>query len=210
MFADDIRTSPSHRALSLVLLRGRATGPAAMEAGGTVPWWITALLAVSGGALVAGAMRTVMLSHPVHAHAVAASLPAGRLLFAVAAGAVGRVVSVFIQAEAAISLGGHDARETATRKAALALTFISQLPIVAADLVIGFLAIAGYLSARSFLALEGSPFNPFLLWSCVVFARSLRSLPDLVDRSTRIKLVAGFSGYLYVIKLAIFGLSLAG
>lgn len=203
--------SPSRQAVDVLLLRGRGTSPqAARPADVAVPWWVPVLIAVSGALLVAGAIRTTGSSHASHPGLSGAHFTVAKLLVLTVGGGAGRLFAVLVQAQSAISLGGWQARDRASRRTVIAVSFIAQVPMVLGDLVICLLAMTGGLGLKSFVSLEASPFNPLVLWSCFIFARGLKSFPELFDNAARRKMLVGFGGYLYLIKLAIFGLTLAG
>lgn len=203
--------SPSRRAVDVLLLRDRRTGAeAARPADLAVPWWVLLLIAVTGALLVMGAIHAAEFLHAPRPGAAAAHFTAAKLIVPIICGGAGRLFAVLVQAQSAIYLGGWRARERAARRTVIAVSFIAQVPMVLGDLFIGLLAVAGELHPQSFLALEASPFNPLVLWSCLIFARGLKSFPELFDDAARRKMVVGFGGYMYLIKLAIFGLMLVG
>jgi hypothetical protein len=204
-------SSASRQAVDVLLMRETPAAPGTeRRADVAVPWWVLLLVAVTGALLVAGAIRAVGLWHIPRPGAPRVSFPAARLVVLAVCGGAGRVFAVLVQAQSAISFGGRPGRERAGRRAVIGLAFLAQVPMVLGDLAVGLLAVTGELRPSSFLALEASPFNPLVLWSCLIFARGLKSFPEQFDNAARWKMVAGFAGYMYLIKLAVFGLTLAG
>jgi hypothetical protein len=184
----------------LLLLRPDAALPE------TAPIWALPLVAGSVGVFLAGLLTALGVFGRGTGAAQPLNLSAGVIALVLLAGVAGRGVAVLVQAEAACGLAGPAARERRRRRTILVACVIAQLPLALRDVGLGVLGMTGTVSGGTLIRLATSPFDPFVVWSCLVFCVVIsRRLADLPTGARR-GLFVGFIGYAYALKLLLVAL----
>lgn len=123
---------------------------------------------------------------------------------------VGRLISIWIQSEAAGAAAGPAGRLRSNRLGITRAVLLSQLPVAAGDFILGLAGLLGALNFQTLVSLAMSPLNPFLIWSVIMFVAALGvGLPGTEYAKSRRRVIFAFVGFLYVARLMIFLTSLA-
>ena len=186
-------TSPSLEAIR-ILPAGRKT-LTALPASAYVFVLALSTAAIVGGFGVADA---TLVSHHGHLRQTVSPLV---WLFVAAVAIGGRIVSLFVQAQAAATLGGRNWRSLAERRPLVLVVLVCQLPLALRDLFVGGLGIFHVAGVSTLVGMETSVLDPFAWWSCVLFALYSRDTLGEVRRSSRIGLVVGFGGFIFFLKV---------
>lgn len=133
----------------------------------------------------------------------------GVLWVSIIGAVVGRLLSIWIQAEAAGAAAGSAGRLRANRLHIIQGVLRSQFPVAAGDLIVGVTGLLGLVSFKTLVALAMSPLNPFLAWSVFVFVTALgEGIPGAQFARARRRTILAFVGFLYFARLMIFMTSL--
>jgi hypothetical protein len=184
----------------LLLLRAGAVVPK------NAPGWVVPAVGVSMLLFLCGLLRALGAFGGTPGGSSPFSLSTTMIVGTLVAGLVGRGVAVLVQAEAAAGLAGPMVKERGRRRTLLVTCLIAQIPTAIRDSIIGLLGVTQLIDAHTLIRLAASPFDPFVLWSCVVFCIAAKSNLRDLTRASRLGLCIGFCGYAYCLKLVMFGL----
>jgi hypothetical protein len=155
---------------------------------------ILAACCASMSIFLGGIIVSQRASTGTHSH-----IAANMVLAVIAAGVVGRLVSIAVQLEVVTRSAGSIARERAEKTLLLGLVIYAQLPLILRDSLLGIAGWTGLLSYDRTLSLSASIFDPFLLISCLYFI-GLLSAQREVEWNRRSAAIA-FVGFSIVAKV---------